>query len=240
VSRVSIDNSGGNLLHFAAKPLPVLVLSLVVLIHLQLTKNKYMKNIIVLLVVLCAGITATRAQPKAPKTYRNFPLIVTVQFHSLASPFKDLESSFSHIGIGLGTEVSLNGKHNWAQQFQVSWYGNRQAGNGVLLYTQTAFRPTIAAHIYTEVKAGVGYTYSFRPVGSYKMENGTWTSAGHAGKWLLTVPVGISLGYNNYSSHTYVSPFVSYQILATGFYNRSVPLITNTLIQTGARIHLAY
>jgi hypothetical protein len=198
-----------------------------------------MKSIFLVMVACCCGTMATNAQTKNTKVYRNFPLIITLQFHSIASPLKDLGSNCSHIGIGLGTEISLNGKHNWAQQFQASWYPNREAGGGLLFYTQTAWRPTIVSHIYTEIKAGVGYTYSFRPVESYKMQDGVWASAGHAGKWLLTLPVGISLGYNNYSSHTYVSPFISYQVLATGFYNRSIPLITNTLIQTGARIHLA-
>lgn len=181
---------------------------------------------------------AARGQSKPAKTYRNFPIVFSVQFHSLSYPLKDLKTNFKNVGVGIGTEIALGSKHNWAQQFQLSWYNNRQAGNGILLYTQSAWRPTIVAHIYTELKAGFGYLYSFRPVISYEEKNGEWVSVGHRGKWLFTVPVGFSLGYNNYSAKTYVAPFASYQLLLSANYNKSVPIITNSLFQVGARIHL--
>lgn len=172
------------------------------------------------------------------KTYRNYPIVITIQFHSLALPFRDLKTNFSNIGFGLGTEVSHNGRHNWAQQFSLVWYRNKAVGNGLLLYTQAAWRPTIVSDIYSEVKAGIGYLVSFRPVESFKMVDKRWVSVGRKGKGMLVLPVGVSLGHNDFSSETYLSPFVSYQFLLLKDYNKSIPIVPETLIQVGSRIHL--
>lgn len=196
-----------------------------------------MKKKILLLFLEYFLLTSLSAQADAIREYRNFPVVVTVQFHSLSLPFRDIKTNFSNIGIGLGTEVSHNGKHNWAQQFSLVWYRNKAIGNGLLFYTQSAWRPTITSNVYTEIKAGAGYLFSFRPLGSYRQEDGEWVSAGHKGKGMFTVPVGISLGYDNYSSDTYFSPFASYQFLLAKGYSKSIPLVPETLIQAGSRIH---
>jgi len=107
------------------------------------------------------------------------------------------------------------------------------------MYTQSAWRPTIAGHVYTEVKAGAGLTYNFRPVESYKQKDGEWVSAGHSGKWLFTVPVGVSLGYNKYSERTYIAPFISYQVLLNAGYAKGIPVMANSIFQVGTRIHLS-
>jgi hypothetical protein len=177
-------------------------------------------------------------QDKIDKSYRNFPVIVSVQFHSLTLPFKNLGSNFSNVGIGVGTEISYNGKQNWAQQFSVLWYRNKNLGNGVLLNTQTVWRPTIADNFYAEVKAGLGYNYSSRPVESFKSSNGEWVAVGHKGKGMLALLTGVSGGYSKYSDATYASPFVSYQLLVLKGYNNSIPIVPETLIQVGSRVHL--
>ena len=197
-----------------------------------------MKRQIVWLLVAGMFTESVKAQTSSKQDYRNFPIVLSVQFHSLAFPLKDLTSNFKNVGIGIGTEIALGSKHNWAQQFQLSWYRNKQAGNGVLVYTQSSWRPTLVSHVYSELKAGFGFTYNFRPVESFKQDNGEWTSVGHKGKWLFTVPIGISLGYNDFSNNTYVAPFVSYQVLASLGYAKGIPVITNSLFQLGTRIHL--
>ena len=197
-----------------------------------------MKNNVVWLVVI-SNIIQAAAQTGPVKNYRNFPIVLSVQFHSLSFPFKDLKTNFKNVGFGIGSEIALGSTHDWAQQFQLVWYRNKQAGNGIILYTQSAWRPTIAAHVYTELKAGFGLTYNFRPVVGYKQTDGTWQPAGHTGKWLFTVPVGVSLGYHDYSQRTYAAPFITYQVLANANYAKSVPVITNSLIQVGAGIHLS-
>jgi hypothetical protein len=179
------------------------------------------------------------AQVTTGKTYRNFPVVLSVQFHSLSSPFKDLKTNFKNIGFGVGTEIALGSTHNWAQQFQLSWYRNQRAGNGILLYTQSAWRPTIVSNMYAGIKLGFGLTYTFRPVESYKQNYGEWTAAGHKGKWLFTVPLGLTIGYHKFSEQTYFAPFISYQLLLNSNYARGVPVMTNSIIEAGSSIHLS-
>jgi hypothetical protein len=197
-----------------------------------------MKKILLGWVLSCGVACTTWGQADAPNWPRSLPIIATVQFHSLALPFRDLKSNFANVGFGLGTEVGLNRRHNWVQQVQVLWYGNRAVGNGLLGYTQNVWRPTFGGRLYAEVKAGAGYLVAFRPVASYKPVNGEWVTVGRRGKGLFTVPVGVSLGYQPATNRTSVSPFVSYQVMAVTGYNPSVPLVPQTLLQVGSRIHL--
>lgn len=179
-----------------------------------------------------------KAQSEATQNYRDFPIIVTIQFHSLAMPLRDMKSNFSNIGIGLGTELSLNGKQSWVQQISTMLYHNKNAGDGILFNTQNVWRPAISSDIYSEVKGGIGYLYSFRPVKSYVQTNGKWDSVGKKGKGMLTIPVGLALGQNIYSSGRIYSPFVSYQFMVVNGYNKSVPVVPQTIIQVGSRFHL--
>jgi hypothetical protein len=195
-----------------------------------------MKQILILCTSIFLGVNL-KAQEAKSNSHRNFPLIISVQFHSLSLPFKNLKSNFSNFGIGLGTEVSHNGGQNWVQQLNVGWYRNASIGNGLFFNTQAVWRPTIVNNFYTELKAGIGYHYSFRPVESYKQENGTWISVGRKGKGMFSVPVGISAGYSKYQAGTYISPFISYQLLLLKGYNTDIPLVPETLIQAGTRIH---
>lgn len=196
-----------------------------------------MKAISLYLLLALSASIVLQAQPEPSKGYRSFPLIVMVQFHNLSMPFKDMKSNFSNIGFGVGTEFSYNGKSNWVQQFNATWHHNKTVGNGIMLYSQAAWRPNIASGIYSEIKAGAGYMYSFRPVESYEQVNGKWQSVGNKGKGMLALPLGISVGYQSYSEKTYISPFISYQFLLLSGYNKSVPLVPESLIQIGSRIH---
>lgn len=206
--------------------------------HGLVIKSQIMKsNIIPVILGICLAVSG-HAQSDTQNSYRNFPIFVMVQFHNLSMPFKDMKSNFSNIGFGLGTELSYNGKSNWGQQFSATWHHNKTVGNGILLYSQAAWRPTIGSGIYSELKAGAGYMYSFRPVESYKQNNGKWESVDRKGKGMFTLPVGISLGYQSYSEKTYISPFITYQFLLISGYNQSIPLVPETLVQVGSRIHL--
>ncbi len=192
---------------------------------------------IVLAAVACLVLSSASSQSETKTGYTDFPIVISLQFHSFALPFKDLKSNFRNIGIGLGTELSLNGKQSWVQQVSAVWYTNKMLGNGILIYTQNAWRPTIGSDVYGELKAGVGYLYSFRPTESFKQKDGEWTSVGRNGKGLLTIPVGAGFGYNTHASQTYISPFVSYQFLVVSGYNKSIQIVPETLFQAGCRIH---
>jgi hypothetical protein len=177
------------------------------------------------------------AQTETHKNYSNFPLVLTLQFHSLAMPFTNLRANFSNLGIGVGTEVSYNGRQSFTQQVQAVWYRNRTVGNGLLLFTQPSWRPAVYKNVFAELKGGIGYLYSFRPVKSFKQVNGDWVSTGHKGKGMLTIPVGVSLGYNSVRENRSIAPFVSYQFMLMSGYNKSIPIVPQTFVQVGSRIH---
>ena len=189
--------------------------------------------------ICCSSLDYGQDTAAGTKNYRNFPLIVSIQFQNFALPFHDLNSNFTHIGFALGTEVSLNGKQNWAQQLQVGYYLNKEAGNGFFIYTQTVYRPTLFNHFYPELKAGIGWQRVFHPVNAYEFKDGQWVSDA-GGKSQVIVPIGISVGYNKYSEKTYASPFISYQVIPALFYNDGIPLSFYSLIQVGTRIHFKY
>lgn len=170
--------------------------------------------------------------------YRNFPLVVGIQFHSISKPFKNLKQNFANVGFTLGTEIALGSKHNWAQSFQLGWYHNKTTGNGFMVYTQSVYRPYLLGNSFAEVKAGVGWMHSAHPVSTQTFTKGNWTVTGKTGKGMLMIPVGVSLGYNAYSNGTYVAPSISYQAFVSGPFNKGIPVMLNTVIQAGTRIHL--
>ena len=151
-------------------------------------------------------------------------------------PFKDLKSTFSNVGFSLGTEVAYNRRANLLQQVQIGFYRNKNAGNGLSILTQTAYRPHFGP-VFAEVKAGLGYNFAFHPNTTLAFKNGEWQSANQRGKGLLMVPVGVSIGYQGTKTRPLLEPFVSYQFFVLQGYNPDVPILPNQLIQIGSRIH---
>ncbi|MBQ4819876.1 hypothetical protein [Aquimarina sp. MMG016] len=196
-----------------------------------------MKFKFVIIGLLCSTLHTGYTQGDSGVNYRDFPLIITLQFHSFSMPFKNIKSNFSNIGIGIGTEVSYNRKSRGVQQFHLIWYRNATMGNGLLAYSQATWRPSLGSNVYTELKLGAGYLLSKRPTESFKQKNGEWVSVGKKGKGMFTIPLGLSVGYENELEQTHVSPFASYQFLVLTDYNKSIPVVPQTLIQLGNRIH---
>jgi hypothetical protein len=197
-------------------------------------------TVILMLISLMMAIQESLAQSESINDYRNFPIVLSLQFHSLAMPFKDFRSNFKNVGIGIGTEVSLNGSRDWVQQFDFVWIKNKGIGNALHISSQAAWRPMIGADVFTEVKLGLGYMLAKHPSPALIQKDGQWTSKGEKGKGMLTVPVGLGMGYYRYSEDWFVSPFLGYQLLLVSNYNQTLPIVPQTLIQTGLRIHPTY
>lgn len=202
-----------------------------------LTRISIMKKKICLILFVGVIISAASAQSDPTGNYSDFPIIITLQFHCFSLPFRDMKSNFSNIGIGLGTEVSLNNSNTLFQQINAVWYHNKAMGNGLLFYSQSAWRPTLGSNGYSEIKLGAGYLLSFRPIKSFKQVNGNWVNAGHKGKGMFTVPLGVSIGTISNSSTAYLSTFASYQFLLISGYNKSIPMVPETLLQVGTSYH---
>lgn len=190
-----------------------------------------MKRITLSLLFTVFLLPNSLAQEVATSDYR-FPLTISIQFHGFTMPFKNLSSNFRNVGLGIGTELSLNSTNTWVQQVQIVWYHNKTIGNGLLLHSQNVWRPTIESS-FAEVKYGAGYLYSFRPSESYKSVNGKWISVGKKGKGMLTLPVGVSVGTYSLLESSSIAPFISYQFMLVKGYNTSIPIVPQTLVQTG-------
>ncbi|WP_138993412.1 hypothetical protein [Larkinella sp. C7] len=201
-------------------------------------KKSFLFNILML--VLTGLLPVYAQQIPAPESVkRDWPLMVSLQFHSISMPFKDLKSTFSNVGFSLGTEVAYNRRGSLLQQVQLGFYRNRNAGNGLSVFTQTAYRPHFGP-VYAEVKAGLGYHFAFHPNTTLVFINGEWQSASQSGKGMLMVPVGLSIGYQGTKTKRLLEPFVSYQFFILQGYNPDVPLLPNQLIQIGSRIHFSH
>ncbi len=188
--------------------------------------------------LLCLySVFEMEAQDSNQGNHRNFPLIISIEFHSLSLPFKNKRPLFANVGIGLGTEVSHNGNRNWVQQFKVTWYGNKTVGGGILLHTQAVWRPTLVSDTFSEVKLGAGYLYAKRPKVAYKPTEKGWEANGKKGKDVFVLPIGIGVGYDTFNTDTYISPFVGYQFLLATKYNQDIPVVPFTLMEAGSRIH---
>ena len=196
-----------------------------------------MRTVIITIFLCFLVILGLRAQGSDQGNHRNFPLIISIEFHSLSLPFKNKKPLFANMGIGLGTEVSHNGNRNWVQQFKVTWYGNKTVGGGILFHTQAVWRPTLFSSAFSEIKLGAGYLYAKRPSTAYKPAENGWEKRGKKGKGMFILPIGIGAGYDNFDTDTYISPFIGYQFLLATKYNQDVPLVPFTLMEAGARIH---
>ncbi|WP_304517155.1 hypothetical protein [Cecembia rubra] len=191
---------------------------------------------------LLLGLTCrlTYGQSQQGREYRNFPIVLSMQFHSLSMPFKDIKSNFKNVGFGIGTEVSLNGERNWVQQFDVVWVKNKGIGNGLLFTSQAAWRPMISNGFFTEIKFGMGYMLSKHPSSPWEQKGSQWVKSDQQRKGMLALPIGIGTGYYNYASDLFISPFAGYQMLLLSKYNKTLPIVPQTLIQTGLRIYPSY
>lgn len=201
-----------------------------------------MKKLLVFAVgIVLYSTTLTFAQgqvnERVGSTTPSWPLTVSVQFHSLSLPFRDLKAAFSNIGIGLGTEFNYNRRGNLFQTFQVGYYHNRYAGDGLFVSTQAGYRPHFGP-VFAELKAGVGWNHTFHPATTVSLNEGQWQATGRTGKGLLMIPLGVSIGYAK--PNAVIAPFVGYQFFMLSGYNPTVPLVPNQLLQAGARINFTH
>ena len=197
---------------------------------------------VILYLLLTTGLTtlAVQAQPHTPvsqpRTTRNWPVTVQVYLHSLSMPLQDLRTSNANVGIGLGTEVAYNRRGTLIQTAQMGYYHNSYAGDGFFVQTQAGYRPHVGP-VYAEIKAGLGWHYSFHPNTTFQFREGQWQPAGRTGKGLLMIPMGVSIGYAERANR--LVPFVGYQFFALSGYNPALPVVPNQLLQAGVHIHIS-
>jgi hypothetical protein len=110
-------------------------------------------------------------------------------------------------------------------------------GYGLVISTQSGWRPSLSDPLYSDVILGVGYFYSFRPENSYQQINGIWKNVGKKGKGIFAIPAGITIGLHDYKKENYVAPFLGYQFMLTTNYAKSLPVTPWSFIQVGTSVH---
>ncbi|MCB0668756.1 MAG: hypothetical protein KDC80_23190 [Saprospiraceae bacterium] len=170
-----------------------------------------------------------------PPDFRDFPIVVTIQFQSLSMPFRNIKGHFRNLGIGIGTEFRYHRKNQWVQHLDLMWFRNKTMGNGLIISSQSGWRPYVSDPLYSEIKLGVAYFYNFRPADSYQPIDGKWVHVGRRGKGIFAIPTGITLGlYLDRREHSF-SPFVGYQFMLTTNYAKSLPVTPWSFLQVGTR-----
>jgi hypothetical protein len=187
--------------------------------------------------LLLSAVGAHAQAPDASAVYHNWPVVVSLQFHSLSAPLGDWPTYISNPGVSLGTEFRYNRRATLLQSFQLGYYHNQYAGNGLYVAPQVVYRPQLGP-LYAELRAGVGALYTMQPARAYELKDGSWQTYNHGGKLTLMLPVGLSVGYNGRQAAPRISPFVSYQVFVLHGYNPSIPIVPNRLLQIGVRAHL--
>ena len=186
-----------------------------------------MLKLFVLLVFLWVPLSAVAQDTQ---DFRNFPIVVSIQFQSFSMPFQNLKGHFRNLGIGIGTEVSYGGDPNWIQHFDLMWFRNKTMGNGIVISTQSGWRPYLVDPLYSEIKLGAAYFYNFRPTDSFQQRDGKWNQVGKKGRGIFAIPAGITIG--SYDSN-YNSLFVGYQFMLTTNYSKSLPVTPWSFLKVG-------
>nr|WP_293837204.1 hypothetical protein [uncultured Arsenicibacter sp.] len=186
------------------------------------------------MLILACGVYSVRAQSHQSKTINNWPLTVQAGFHVLAMPLQQLNGAFANPGLTLGTERKLGRKGTFVQSAQAGFYRNLYAGDGAYVWTQTGWQPHIGP-VYLGLKAGLGWQYSFHPNKTLAFQNGEWRGSNSAGKGMLCIPLGATLGLNYTKA---IAPFIGYQFIILTNYNPSVPLVPTQQLHAGLRIQL--
>ncbi|OIN60748.1 hypothetical protein BLX24_01195 [Arsenicibacter rosenii] len=184
--------------------------------------------------MMACGVLPGMGQPQPQGTLKNWPLTIQAGFHVLAMPLQQLDGAFANPGLSLGTELKIGRKGTFVQSVQAGFYRNLYAGDGAFVWTQTGWQPHVGP-VYLGLKAGLGWQYSFHPNKTLAFEGGEWRGSNSAGKGMLCIPLGATLGLNYTKA---IAPFIGYQFIVLTNYNPSVPLVPTQQLQAGLRIQL--
>jgi hypothetical protein len=194
-----------------------------------------MKNLLFLIPFIFGTV---RAQDPGPGPFENLPLVISLNFNAISTPFHKLQNNFRNIGIRIGTEIALNRKQNLLQSLNFCYYRNRQNGDGIFINSEFTFRPEIFKGANIEFKIGPGVAQLFFPSPTLVPDgSGGWKKQGMSSKTTFQVHTGFGVGYSGFKlGTTEVSPFLNYEIVGLAGYNRTIPVLPTSFIQTGTRL----
>lgn len=196
--------------------------------------KRWLAFLLLLFPLLLIGQEPGKPAKDPIRLHKDYPLIVTASFQNFCLPFRDFGSHFSHPGLWVGSELGLNKRKTLLQQAHVGGYLNSDMGGGLLLATQTVYRPRIYKNLSAEVKLGLGFCRSGHPGQAWGLQEGEWVET--AGwKTQVMLPIGISAEYHRDLGGAAWVPFVGYQVVPMLGYNSVLPLTFQNHFQVGIR-----
>ncbi len=197
-----------------------------------------MKSVIYLLMFLLFSELAS-AQPKKE---------ISVAFVNTASayPFSQFGKLFSgieHPGVelGYGFNRKTKAKHDWFQDFKVSYFYHRFVQHGIQLYSDIGYRYKFSNLLSAQVALGAGYMQSIPATAKLKLSsNGEYKNDKGIGRAQALAVANISIGYTiNPASKKPAKVFITYQqFLQTPFVKAYVPILPYNSLLIGCSIPL--
>jgi len=167
------------------------------------------------------------------------PIVTSINFQAIATPFHNLENNLRNPGLRIGSEFHLSKKRNTFQTINLGFYNNKYNGGAVYASSEFMYRPKIYRTLQLELKFGLGIIDVFLPTQPYVMNQGKWEKAKDNGNWNITVNTGFGFVYKPKKSSTRnLSPFIQYDIMGIVGYNKSIPVLPTTFLNMGCRFEI--
>lgn len=197
------------------------------------------RHLPLLLLLLFTVNLFSQTLAKNSKKTLYLPIVTSMNFQAIATPFHNAENNFRNPGFSIGTELNYTKKNLTFQSINFGYFFNKYNGNAAYLNSQFIYRPKIYKALHLEIKFGPGLIDLFLPTQPYTLINGNWEKSSDHGNLAITVNTGIGLWLKpNIASNNIISPFVQYDIMGITRYNKSIPVLPTTLINFGCRIDL--
>ncbi|MGH2564104.1 MAG: hypothetical protein ACRDE5_06310 [Ginsengibacter sp.] len=156
----------------------------------------------------------------------------------LFAEFSKLITTVQNPGIelGYGFNWKTKPKHDWFQEFKLSYFYHRFVQHVIPLYTDIGYRYKFSSSLSAQASLGAGYMQSIPATAKLKLDanaNGEYKKDKGIGRAQAIAVVGFSIGYIIHSSVKNAPRFfITYQqFLQTPFVKAYVPILPyNSLI----------
>ncbi len=157
------------------------------------------------------------------------------------SQFGKLATGIEHPGIELGYGFNWKTKrrHDWFQEFKLSYFYHRFVQHGIPLYTDIGYRYKFSRALSAQVSCGAGYMQSISATAKLKLgANGEYKKDKGIGRSQAIAVVSFSIGYTIHSSVKNAPRlFITYQqFLQTPFVKAYVPILPYNSLLIGCSV----
>ena len=157
------------------------------------------------------------------------------------SQFGNLVTKIQHPGVELGGGFNwkTKSKHDWYQEFKLSWFYHRFVQNAIMLYSDFGYRYKFSPHWVAQTAIGLGYLHSIPATAKLKLnQNGEYKNDKGIGMAQGMAAFNLGLGYFIHpSGKRPVKIFATYQqFLQSPFVKEYVPILPYNSLHIGCSI----